>query len=369
MVKTSWNFFVQEEGRKYMQEHPDLSYKEVIQAMSKRWNKMTTEEKKVYIDLSIEFNEQFPDAKIKHVSGYTIFSREYYEKIKGDFEDPSPNKPEIIRAISKEWHSLSEKDKNEYGMKAIEYKQEKGEEFEAKIKKEKKDKKKDGKPKRITAYNLYVKENREKIANENKDKANGEIIKIIADKWNKLDEKTKIEYMEKSAKINSENFETPEETEFKIINLEKPEISLIDQYFTDAKFASMINDIIEAKSIVTSLSPNAFAFLDEIIGRTTPVTDKKTFVLKLLQKYPILKEKTGEHLMAKIEYAIVKAKYIDKDVIKEILDEIKVKKDEYKLQSQIKRKIKKEQKEEAKRLAKEAETESDNPEEEEEIEF
>ena len=86
---------------------------------------------------------------------------------------------------------------------------EKGYEMKGKGKPEK-----EGVKRPLSAYVLYSNDRREQLKKENPKLAGGEVMKKIADDWNKLDEKTKQKYtkMQESLKakyeVDKEKFNT-----------------------------------------------------------------------------------------------------------------------------------------------------------------
>lgn len=153
-------------------------------------------------------------------------------------EEPGENK-EKIASLSNKWNSLSDLEKEKYNSiykKNMIIYSEKMESLKStpegralleekeKARKNKRNKKKNNNkkvtaPRKITPYNLFVKANFNSAkvsieADTNKDgKASvGEVVKIVASKWNALSENAKNEWIQKAETINKEkeNTQQPE---------------------------------------------------------------------------------------------------------------------------------------------------------------
>ena len=122
-----------------------------------------------------------------------------YEK-RQDIKDENDDKTakEITKMLSTMWKNLSDKEKQKYKNLADE-KNKKSLDSDAEDADDENDSKKP-----ITGYNLFVKDCKPKLKNENPKMKNKDLCELVAKKWTGLSEKDKKDFNMKALKMKKE---------------------------------------------------------------------------------------------------------------------------------------------------------------------
>ena len=154
-------------------------------------------------------------ARPKKHTAYILFCNENRESVKK--ANAGIDSKDILRKLGQKWQALSAKDKEKYKKKEVEDKKRFDKEMESYVEPDEyksdndgKKKKKDRdptKPKRpISAFFIFMKENRELFKEKNPNKKGKEISKVAGEEWKKVSPKEKKEY-EGKAKIEKAKYD------------------------------------------------------------------------------------------------------------------------------------------------------------------
>lgn len=222
--KTAYMMFVKEQRKATQNANPDMGFVEITKDIAERWGKLTKAQLKPYEESAAkdkiryekevtEFRANHPDepltvkkkkrvAKLKGPkkarSAYVFYTTERRSAVQA--ENPNLEFGDVTKHIAEEWNKMSDSQKAKYEAMAVEDKgrfETENDEFNTEHPevKKRKLKAKKGQPKKArSAYLFYTMEKRNDFKNANPDKTFGDLTKLVADDWGKLNAAQKKKY-------------------------------------------------------------------------------------------------------------------------------------------------------------------------------
>lgn len=129
---SGFNMFCHEKREKLKENHEDKNSKEITSLLSTMWKKLSDKEKQKYKLQAEEKNKKSLDVEEddaddehdnkKPVTGYNLYVNDNKPKLKE--ENKKMKNKDLCQLVAKKWNTLSEKERNEYNMKALKIKKE-----------------------------------------------------------------------------------------------------------------------------------------------------------------------------------------------------------------------------------------------------
>ena len=217
---SSFQLFASANRARVAAENPQKTPREIQSALSHEWKEMSEDGKspykKAYAEKMETYNAPLKKLPKKPPTKYTLFLQENYARVQAQLS-PGSAGPAVLSELAKEWHSLSDEEKDQLDQKCAklkeDYKQqviEFGKELtdqELSFLKEKRGQKMQqlakemrqllGYPKRpLSSYFRFTQENLGELENE----PLVERVKILGQKWREMTDEQKEMYTEESRK-------------------------------------------------------------------------------------------------------------------------------------------------------------------------
>lgn len=235
--RSAFDFFNKAKRKQVASEDTNLSFAEIGKRVGQMWAALSAVEKGQYVDLAAEDKKRYASEKkqfdLDHPelasrkrkkkdknapkrakSGYMYFC----DANRGPLREANPDKSmtDIAKLLGAKWKEIGSEEKKQFEEKAAadkeRYASEKAKydeehkddpiEYETSPKaspKRRRKKDKDAPKRAMSAYTIFMKQNRKSIADENPDAKNTEIMGLVSAKWKTLDDEAKAQYVDAAA--------------------------------------------------------------------------------------------------------------------------------------------------------------------------
>lgn len=214
--KTAYMMFVKEQRKKTQDANPEMNFVDVTRDIATRWGNLTPAQLKTYEDQAakdkIRYEKEVTEFRANHPDEpLTVKKQKRAAKLKGPTKarsayvfytierraavhaaNPDMEFGEVTKTIANEWNNMNESQKAKYEKQSEEDRVRYESESDAfnrehpEVKRRKLKAKKDAPKKARSAYLFYTMEKRNEFKNANPNKTFGDLTKLVADDWKKL---------------------------------------------------------------------------------------------------------------------------------------------------------------------------------------